>query len=138
MAAGQKLLAATYTWHALYTMELETSLLIVDPAISGMPYLDWGAMVDPDVAEIYRRRLVVGVGWLTDTEASDIGEMGSLDVLTAWKAYKASHPGQSLCAGSTTRDCSPRLLLDGSFARWPIPRFDWDQWCTSRPDALPR
>ena len=36
--------AHTYTWHALFTLELETSLLIVNPSIRGLPYLDWGAM----------------------------------------------------------------------------------------------
>eukprot|EP00966_Prymnesium_polylepis_P213058 4934202-Prymnesium_polylepis.1 len=28
--------AHTYTWHALFTMELESSLLVVDPSIRGL------------------------------------------------------------------------------------------------------
>ena len=34
-------------WHSLMTFEVETSLLLVDPSIGGMPYLDWGAAVEP-------------------------------------------------------------------------------------------
>ena len=118
--------AQTYTWHALFTMELETSLLAVDPTLSGLPYFDWGAMVDADVAAIYRRRL--GVGTAAPADASDFGEMGSLDVQMAWEAYKRAHHGVTPCLPSATRSCEPQLLLDGSFARWPVPAFEWRSW----------
>ena len=31
------------TWHALYLLQFETVLLLVDPAISGLPYVNWAA-----------------------------------------------------------------------------------------------
>ena len=128
--------AHTYTWHALFTMELETSMLAVDPTIEGLPYFDWGAMVDADVAAIYRRRL--GVGTAAPADASDFGEMGSLDVLMAWEAYKRTHGGLTPCLPSATRACEPRLLLDGSFARWPVPAFDWRTWYGQQSERVQR
>ena len=73
--------AHTYTWHALFTMELETSLLIVDPTISGLPYMDWAAMTDASVADIYRRRLGVGTAQPTADERAELGETSGLDIL---------------------------------------------------------
>ena len=31
-------------WHALQALMFEESLLLVDPQIGALPYLDWGAM----------------------------------------------------------------------------------------------
>ena len=39
--------AQTFLWHALFSLEFETSLLLVDPSLGGRPYHYWGAAVDP-------------------------------------------------------------------------------------------
>ena len=130
--------AHTYTWHALFGMEVETSLMLVDPRITGLPYFDWGAMISPAVASIYRARLGVGTAEPSASEAASLGELGSQDVLNAWKAYQRAHPGLTSCTGSARRECEPRLLMDGSFARWPVPPFEWDEWYASQSPAVRR
>ena len=120
--------AHTFTWHALFTLEVETSLLVVDPLIDGLPYMDWGAMRDPDVAEVYRKRLGVGAAQLAPSALADLGDMGSQDVLMAWAKYKKTHGGETMCRSSALHLCEPRLLADGSFANWPVPTFDWREW----------
>ena len=128
--------AHTYTWHALFTMELESSLLLVDPSISGLPYMDWGAMRSPEFAAVYRSRLGVGDAELSPTQRDDLGDMGSLDVLMAWKEYERTHGGESICTRSANRSCEPRLLMDGSFAGWPVPSFNWPDWYAEQSTAV--
>jgi hypothetical protein len=79
-------------------MEIETSMLLVNPEISttyglGLPYLDWGAMQHPKVAELYRRRLGVGTTELAPAERDDLGEMGNTDILLAWQEFTHDHDG---------------------------------------------
>ena len=33
-------------WHALFLVEFETSLLAVDPTLSGLPYIDWPRQIE--------------------------------------------------------------------------------------------
>ena len=89
-----------------------------------------------EVANIYRRRLGVGDTELGAGQMDDLGELGSLDVLMAWKEYQRKHGGESICTGSASRSCEPRLLMDGSFAGWPVPTFEWSRWYAEQSMAV--
>ena len=44
------------TWHGAYAWAFETVLLLIDPEIGGMPYLDWSAHTSGQLTPPLHRR----------------------------------------------------------------------------------
>ena len=104
--------AQTYTWHALFTMEFETSLLLIDPLIGGLPFIDWGRD-----AELTARRL----------------GQATLDVPYEMNA-NVLNPGG--CEPTPSGRCQMAALADGDFAWWPVGQLDMDAWYASQSKAV--
>ena len=103
--------AQTYPWHALFTMEFETSLLQIDPSIGGLPYIDWGHDV-----EVTAQRLGQAV----------------LEV-----PYEmVNRYGFSGCVDTASGRCQMAALADGDFAWWPVTQFNMSSWYASQSESV--
>jgi len=107
--------AQTYPWHALFTMEFETSLLQIDPSIGGLPYIDWGNDV-----ELTAQR--VGQAMLKVPYEMDSRAAGSASV----------HP----CDETASGKCQMAALADGDFAWWPVTQFNMTSWYASQSETV--
>ena len=97
-------------WHALQALMFEESLLLVDPQIGALPYLDWGAM---GAAEYDAR-------------------FG-----TARGTPIASFSGGGVEAGGVFGAVEGVFVVDkGPFALWPVPQFDWRTWYVAQPQEV--
>ena len=95
------------TWHALWILEFETVLLLIDPQIGGLPYADW-----PNLVGLDEERYEALVGFPSCSQPHDCyGEPGFPQFQTG-------------------------TLDTGPFAHWPLTtRFHLSEWLAANPGA---
>jgi len=99
-------------WHGLFTLEVESALLAIDPTIPGLPYLDWGHDF-----EVLTRRL----------GAADL-ELPFYTEHDAWPGATSPFADACIDPGDNTKYCVLAGLADGDFANWPVGQFDVGGW----------
>ena len=98
--------AQTLPWHALFAMELETSLLLVDPSIPGLPYIDWGRDQQLTMERLGEAMVPTPYAYAKKTALSAV-EPGSLFVCP-----RPTSPGRN-AYGITNDFCEMAILADG-------------------------
>ena len=121
--------AQTLPWHALFAMELETSLLLVDPTLPGLPYIDWGRDQQLTLERLGEATMPTPYAYAKKTALSAV-EPGSLFVCP-----RPTSPGRN-AFGLTNDFCEMAILADGDFAYWPVGRFDMDAWFAQQSPAV--
>ena len=101
------------TWHAAWLTQFETALLLVDPSIGGLPYLDWHNLANKP-PEYYAKL----VGYPTCTGVVQDGY--TPDCFSA--------PGQTFVTQGSVNS--------GPWANWPLTlNLRLDEWLAANPDA---
>ena len=110
-------------WHALETLMLEDSLLAVDPAIGGMPYLDWRAMTPALYDRYFGTRQQTELGAFSDAHGLDVRQVATT----------------SSSSGDDDDDASSELYYvttGGPWALFPVDTFEWHSWYAAQPDEV--
>jgi len=103
------------TWHGAHTLDFETSLLAVDPAIEALPYLDWVAM--PVRSALFNEYL---------------GEPSDAALLAYYEGWKDCSKWSVRCATwqvmghseymrfALSQDSGLGIIDNGPFRNWPV------------------
>ena len=121
------------TWHGAYAWAFETVLLLIDPEIGGMPYLDWSAHTSGQLTPPQSspgpapRRRPVPANFPSPRRRENLADLNASRVEALFGFGKPDDWNSN----------RPNPLVSGPFVGWPNREtFNLSTWLEANPDAF--